>query len=192
MATIALYFGSFNPIHQGHIKVATSVLDNTKKPVDEVWFLPSPQNPFKNPEGLADYADRMQMASFMVRNNKKFYLSGVEGTMPAPNYTYKTMEHFRKRYSKNIFSIIIGADNYKTLSSWKNYDELIAYHNFFVVARDGDDFSHMENNKFTFLPAVDTLSSTQIRERIKNGESIAEYTSEEVSDYIQKNSLYQK
>ncbi len=192
MARIGLYFGSFNPIHNGHVAVAHTVLENVKKPLDQVWLVPSPQNPFKDIESLAPFNNRSEMTNLAICTFDHIYVCDIEKDVPPPNYTWDTLETLKEFYPNHTFYIIIGSDNYHRLEEWKNYDKIIAGYDFFIVMRNGEDFSHVENGKFTCLPQVLTISSTEIREKIQSGESLYGLVSPVVENYIRERNLYIK
>ena len=190
MATIALYFGSFNPIHNGHVEVADTIANNEIIPIDKVFVIPSPQNPFKDFDSLAHYDHRAEMVNLATNMTKNIFICDIEKDNPPPNYTWDTLECLKKYYPNDTFYIVIGSDNYPRLSEWKNYDKIIAEYRFFVVMRDGDDLSHIESEKFICLPQVTPMSSTEIREKIKKGESVEHLIPRAVDNYIKKEKLY--
>lgn len=186
-----LLFGSFNPIHVGHLIIAESALNETG--LDEIWLMVSPQNPFKNKSTLAREFDRLRMAELAVGDHDKIKVSNFEFYLPKPSYTIDTLVALGEKYPRTEFSLIMGEDNLEYLHKWKNYEALLKYHSIFVYPRLGTnapevDFPGARITKFE-LPFLD-ISSTRIRSHIAEGKSIRYQVGKEVWDYIQKHQLY--
>lgn len=195
---IGLYFGSFNPVHHGHLLVATHIREATQ--LDEVWFIVSPQNPFKQNTELADEQHRLQMVRLAIENIDYFKASDVEFQLNKPSYTYKTLEVLKNKYSQHEFKIIIGEDNVEKFDTWKNAEWIKSNFEIFVYNRNQDSrFKIQEehedrNSKFLNfqifkLPMLD-ISSTEIRNRIKENKSIQFFCPDVVVNYIRENRLY--
>jgi len=120
---IGLYFGSFNPIHIGHLIIASHIVNNTD--CDEVWFVVSPQNPFKSSSTLLNENHRLELVKIAIEGETKIKASNVEFKMPKPSYTIDTLIYLSEKYSKNSFSIIMGSDGFQNIEKWKNYKQII-------------------------------------------------------------------
>lgn len=170
---VGLLFGSFNPIHIGHLIIAQAVLNN--KLADEVWFVVSPQNPFKVSLDLLDENERLVMVKEATKSNIHFVVSDVEFSLSKPSYTYQTIEVLKNTYPKNSFSIIIGSDNLVIFHKWKQFESILKHCELIVYPRNGYELKNEEipTEKYTLLdvPMID-ISSTQIRNMCKKGESV--------------------
>jgi nicotinate-nucleotide adenylyltransferase len=130
---IGLYFGTYNPIHVGHLIIANHMVDNSE--LDQVWLVVSPQNPLKNKATLlADY-HRLALVEIAVEGNVKLKASNIEFDLPKPSYTIDTLTYIHEKYPDHNFSIIMGEDNLRTLHKWKNYEQILNNHNIYVYPR---------------------------------------------------------
>ena len=192
---IGLFFGSFNPITVAHMILAQYMLDNTD--IDELWFVVSPQNPFKDTNILADEKMRLEMVKIAIKGKINMKACDVEFFMPKPSYTIDTLKSLNKSYPNDEFSIIIGTDILNSMNKWKNYEQIIANHKIYVVSRETGSFSFPilsddVNNNIIFkndFPKTG-ISSTLIRDTIKSNKNPRCFLNEDVWDYIQKNELY--
>ena len=190
MKNIGLLFGSFNPIHNGHITLATFILKH--KPLDEIWFVVSPLSPFKKSKILLDKNDRLDMVKVAIKPFKKFFVSDIEFKMKTPNYTIDTLYEIKKKYPEDSFSLIIGEDNLENFKNWKNSNLIIENFKIYVYPRN---FSKSKLNlNFNTLYKINApkinISSTDIREFIKKNEDIDGLLSPEVLDQIKKKKFY--
>lgn len=190
MKNIGLLFGSFNPIHNGHITLATFILKH--KPLDEIWFVVSPLSPFKKSKILLDKNDRLDMVKVAIKPFKKFFVSDIEFKMKTPNYTIDTLYEIKKKYPEDSFSLIIGEDNLENFKNWKNSNLIIENFKIYVYPRN---FSKSKPNlNFNTLYKINAptinISSTDIREFIKKNEDIDGLLSPEVLDQIKKKKFY--
>ena len=190
MKNIGLLFGSFNPIHNGHITLATFILKH--KPLDEIWFVVSPLSPFKKSKILLDKNDRLDMVKLAIKPFKKFFVSDIEFKMKTPNYTIDTLYEIKKKYPEDSFSLIIGEDNLKNFKNWKDSNLIIENFKIYVYPRN---FSKSKPNlNFNTLYKINApkinISSTDIREFIKKNEDIDGLLSPEVLDQIKKKKFY--
>ena len=190
MKNIGLLFGSFNPIHNGHITLATFILKH--KPLDEIWFVVSPLSPFKKSKILLDKNDRLDMVKVAIKPFKKFFVSDIEFKMKTPNYTIDTLYEIKKKYPEDSFSLIIGEDNLENFKNWKNSNLIIENFKIYVYPRN---FSKSKPNlNFNTLYKINAptinISSTDIREFIKKNEDIEGLLSPEVLDQIKKKKFY--
>ena len=190
MKNIGLLFGSFNPIHNGHITLATFILKH--KPLDEIWFVVSPLSPFKKSKILLDKNDRLDMVKLAIKPFKKFFPSDIEFKMKTPNYTIDTLYEIKKKYPEDSFSLIIGEDNLENFKNWKDSNLIIENFKIYVYPRN---FSKSKLNlNFNTLYKINAptinISSTDIREFIKKNEDIDGLLSPEVLDQIKKKKFY--
>jgi nicotinate-nucleotide adenylyltransferase len=189
---VGLFFGSFNPIHIGHMLLANYMLEFTD--LDKVWFVISPHNPLKVKSSLLDERHRLQMVQIAVEDNSGLKASNVEFKLPQPSYTVNTLAHLKEKYPKNDFVLIMGADNLVTFHKWKNYEEILKYHELYVYPRHGSadaDLRTHEKVKFVNAPQVE-ISSTMIRQAIKEKKDMRYFFPEAVWKYIQEMHFYEK
>jgi nicotinate-nucleotide adenylyltransferase len=190
MAKIGLLFGSFNPVHFGHIGIAEKILETAI--VDEIWFVLSPQNPFKSNLELLDDKKRLEILNLALENYSEMKVSEIEINMEKPSYTYKTLKKIQFENPRNEFLIIIGADILENFDKWKNYEEIINNYSFIIYPRHKiSTLKIYDNMRFVKVEADEIdVSSTQIREKIKLKQDIFEYLPKKVVTYILENSLY--
>lgn len=189
---IALYFGSFNPVHIGHVKLAEYLTDY--KFVDEVWFIVSPCNPLKEQKYLIDEFLRLDMLLLAIRHQPEFKASDIEFTMPIPSYTIDTLKKLKAEYPQHHFSLIIGSDNALVFDKWKNYKQILKKYEIFVYPRAGYNFSQVAH-KYYQMKLLNTpiynISSTEIRNAIACKSDISQWLNPAVYQYIIENNLYQ-
>ena len=189
---VALYFGSFNPIHVGHLKLAEYLTDNQL--VDEVWFVISPCNPLKEQSEILDEFIRLDMLVFAIQNHPEFKACDIEFTMPTPSYTTDTLRILTSQFPENKFNIIIGSDNALVFDQWKDYTEILANYPVLVYPRKGYDFAEVET-KYPQMQLLNTpiydISSTQIRDSIAQKKDISQWLHPSVLQFIKENNLYQ-
>lgn len=188
---VGLFFGSFNPIHVGHLMLAQYMVNFAD--VDEVWLVVSPQNPFKQDVELADTQHRLNMARLAVGDNEKIKISEVELSLPKPSYTIDTLRALEKEYPEIEFSIIMGADNLMGLNRWKEAETLLSRYRIIVYPRPGYEAKEPEGAHIEIVdaPQVD-ISSTQLRRWIDEGRSVLYFTNDKVIEYFSQNNLYNK
>lgn len=188
---IGLYFGSFNPIHIGHLLVATHTREAAQ--LDEVWFIVSPQNPFKLNSELADEQHRLNMVQLSVQQVDYFKASDIEFNLPKPSYTYITLQQLQEKHPEHTFKLIIGEDNVAKFDNWKEVQWIKDNFEILVYNRqtNNSENTFIHNTSFTILklPMLD-ISSTAIRKRIKEEKIITFFTSNNVEKYIKENNLY--
>ena len=188
MTKIGLFFGSFNPIHVGHLLLATHIREAAQ--LDEIWFIVSPQNPFKKSVDLADEHHRLEMVKLATENVDYFKVLDIEFNLPKPSYTHVTLEELMKQFPTNKFHLIIGEDNIAKFHEWKEIDWILENIDVLVYNRTTENLkSQISNLKFYNLPLFD-ISSTEIRNRVKNKQSIKYFVTENVNYYIENSSLY--
>lgn len=189
---IGIYGGSFNPIHKGHTSLASAIL--AQGLVDELWLMVSPLNPLKQGrEGeIAEYGHRVRMAEIAAEGVKGLRVSDFESRLPVPSYMYNTLDRLRHEYEGKEFMLVIGADNWRSFHRWYRAEDILKEYGVLVYRRLG--FEMDEEGLPESVKVVDTdlydVSSTQIRETIRNGESAEEWLEKGVSAYIEKYGLY--
>ncbi|AZA58954.1 nicotinate-nucleotide adenylyltransferase [Chryseobacterium shandongense] len=193
MKKVGLFFGSFNPIHIGHLILANYILEHTD--MDELWFVVSPQNPFKEKKSLLKDHNRLDMVQLAVKNYPKMRASNVEFSLPQPSYTIDTLTYLHEKYSDYSFSLIMGEDNLQSLHKWKNSETLIKNHHIIVYPRmyDGEkkDPEYLQHENISLIEApVIELSATEIRNMIKTGKNVRPMLPPEVFEYLDGSSFY--
>lgn len=188
---IGIFGGSFNPIHIGHALVTNYISQHTD--LDQIWLMVAPQNPLKDaPNSNMDIA-RIRMAEMVAHRLDKVSTSGFEFSLPRPSYTISTLNALKEKFPNDQFVIIIGADNWVSFPKWKNFNDIIMNFDIFVYPRRGYEIDTDKlPERVTFLkdaPMVE-VSSTDIREGIKNENNMSFYLPDEVYEYILKNRLY--
>lgn len=188
---IALYFGSFNPIHIAHLKVASYVASLSE--IDQLWFVVSPQNPHKDSATLAPETDRLKMVSSAVVAmglDEKVKVCDIEFSLSKPSFTYQTLLALRQNYPSYRFSILVGADNISQLHRWKNSRDIIESTHIYVYPRSGysSEPVGLDPSKITLLCSAELMdvSSTNIRQSGVDGKDILEVTKQ----YIDTHGLY--
>lgn len=191
---IALLFGSFNPVHNGHLAMAHAALQSSK--CDEVWFVVSPHNPLKDFTTLAPAKDRANMVSLALMNEEHMKLCTIEFDMPTPSYTIHTIHKLKEEYPSFNFHILCGTDVVNQLSAWYKYEEIIQSVKFLVCSRDtpqeisSNEWMKKIPEQFEFIPFEPlAISSTMIRESISNSGKSSQ-VAEQVNDYIIAQRLY--
>jgi len=186
---VGLYFGSFNPIHVGHLLIAQTVVDLNE--IDELWFIVSPQSPFKKKQSLLAERLRYNLVQTAIENNHKLKVSDVEFTLPKPSYTIDTLAYLEEKYSDKKFSLVMGSDNVEHLHKWKNSDILMDRYSIIVYPRTKDFKVESTKIKSIILSApLLNISSTNIRERIKKQLNINFYVPESVEKQIIEYNYY--
>jgi nicotinate-nucleotide adenylyltransferase len=186
---IGLYFGSFNPIHVGHLIIANHVINNTG--LDQVWFVVSPQNPFKTTASLLNEYQRLHMVNAAIEGETKLRASNVEFKLPKPSYTIDTLTYLQEKYPDYEFAIIMGSDGFQNLNKWKNYETLVKNYPFYIYKRPGFEVTETFSANTTILnaPLLD-ISSTAIRNLIKEKKSIRFLVPDAVKEEIERNAYY--
>lgn len=193
MKKIGLFFGSFNPIHIGHLILGNYILENSD--MEELWFVVSPQNPFKDKKSLLNDHNRLDMVQLAVKNYPKMRASNVEFSLPKPSYTIDTLTYLKEKHPKYSFALIMGEDNLDSLPKWKNAEKLISDYHIIVYPRtfEGEKKDHEylqhENISLVNAPIIE-LSATEIRNMIKQGKNVRPMLPPEVFAYIDGSSFY--
>jgi nicotinate-nucleotide adenylyltransferase len=187
---IGLFFGSFNPIHVGHLIIANVMAQNTD--LDKVWLVVSPQNPFKPSKGLLHEFDRYDLVKAAIADNFKLEVSDVEFHLPKPSYTIHTLAYLTEKYPNKEFKVIIGEDNLENFTKWKNHEQILNQFGLYVYPRPhvtNSDLKRHSNVTIVKAPMID-ISATYIRNCIKNNKSIRYLVPETVENMIRTKKFY--
>lgn len=187
---IGLYFGSFNPVHVGHLIIANHIAYSTD--LDQVWFVVSPQNPFKKSVSLLNEYNRLHMIQSAIDNEKKLRASSVEFKLPKPSYTIDTLAYLKEKYPTHKFSLIMGSDGYQNIEKWKNFQVILDNYRIFIYKRPGFDVNPLSISteiRIVDAPMLD-ISSTRIRDMIKEKRSVRYLVPDVVLDEIESNGYY--
>ncbi|MFC6998244.1 nicotinate (nicotinamide) nucleotide adenylyltransferase [Rufibacter roseus] len=189
---VGLLFGSFNPIHIGHLILANYMATNAN--VDTVWLVVSPQNPFKPSNSLLHEYDRLHMVRLAIADNPDLGETDIEFRMPKPSYTIDTLTYLQEQYPSYQFSLIMGEDNLATFHKWKNYEQILQYHEVLVYPRPGsapvpEGLKNHPKIQVVSAPLLD-ISATFIRGLLKEEKSTRYLLPEPVAEYIQAKKLY--
>lgn len=187
---IGLFFGSFNPIHIGHMIIANIMAENTD--LSKVWFVVSPQNPFKTNRSLLHEFDRYDLVKAAIADNFKLEVTDVEFHLPKPSYTIHTLAHLTEKHPGKEFKVIIGGDNLENFSKWKNHDQILDQFGLYVYPRPGvtnAEIARHANVKMIDAPQLE-ISATYIRDCIKHNKSIRYLVPEPVEQLIRLKNFY--
>ena len=189
---IGLYFGTFDPIHRGHINIVNFLIDNCL--VEKVWFVVTPENPDKISNNLTDFIHRYEMVKIEVKNNNNLLASDVELKLERPNYTINSLRYISNAFPDNNFSLIIGEDNFVNFKKWKDYKEIMNNFKIYVYPRKTRlkrDMKLLMSNNIEMIeaPLID-LSSTNIRNIINDKNYAKQFISDNIYKYITTNNLY--
>lgn len=187
-----LFFGSFNPIHNGHMVIANYFAEFSD--LKQVWFVVSPHNPLKPAGSLLNDFQRLQLVELAIGDYRKMKVSKIEFGLPKPSYTINTLTHFQEKFPQHEFVLIMGSDNLHTFHKWKNYEQILEYYSIYIYPRpgfDGGDFKNHPKVKFIEAPLME-ISSTFIRNAIKSKKDVRFMMPEKVADYIDEMNFYKK
>ncbi len=196
---IGLYFGSFNPIHIGHLIIANYMVQTAD--IDEIWFVVSPENPHKKKANLLADVHRLAMVRVAVEDNPKLKANDIEFNLPKPSYTVFSLQALKEKYPNHTFTLIMGEDNLRTLHKWRNYEYLIENYPILVYPRtatiqekengieDPNGILDLPNVTLTESPVM-AISSSMIRNMIKEGKSVRYLLSEPVFTYLDEMNFY--
>jgi nicotinate-nucleotide adenylyltransferase len=186
-----LFFGSFNPIHNGHLILAKYILNEYD--LSEIWFVVSPQNPLKDKKSLLDEHHRLQLVRLAIEDEPKFKASDIEFKLDKPSYTINTLVHLKEKYNRP-FVLLMGADSAASIKKWKNYEAILDQYEIYVYPRPGDDINAIlkhKNLKVISAPQIE-LSATYIRQAIKAKKDVRFLLSEKVYTYVKDMHFYEK
>ena len=189
---IGLYFGTFDPIHLGHINIANFLIK--KGTFKKIWFIVTPQNPVKSNNNISDFIHRYEMVKIQVKDNDNIQGSDIELNLEKPNYTINTLNYLSSKFINYNFGIIIGEDNLINLKYWKDYKKILNNYNVYVYPRETKikENIYLINNENVHIieaPYVD-ISSSEIRNIITKKENLSQFISNDIYRYIIKNKLY--
>ncbi|GAB4127636.1 MAG: nicotinate (nicotinamide) nucleotide adenylyltransferase [Raineya sp.] len=191
MMKIGLFFGSFNPIHIGHLVIANTMATHTD--LQQVWFVISPHNPHKNKKSLLHEFDRYDMVEKAIFDNPNFKACDIEFHLSQPSYTIDTLTHLQEKYPQHQFALIMGSDNLVNFAKWKNYDKILEYYSIYVYPRPNTpqtEFDQHPKINWVEAPLMD-ISATYLRNCIKEGKSIRYLVTESVEELIKRKKFYQ-
>lgn len=190
MNRIGLFFGSFNPIHTGHLVIANYMANHTQ--LDEVWLMVSPHNPLKKKDSLANMYDRLEMVNLALEGAERIRSSDFEFRLRQPSYTIDTLVHLKERFPEKDFVLIMGSDNLKNFRKWKNYEIILRDFQLAVYPRPG--FTDTELEQHPSVTMTDTpqmeISSTFIRKSVAAGKNVKYFLPDVVYSFIEKKGLY--
>ncbi|MDI9256034.1 nicotinate (nicotinamide) nucleotide adenylyltransferase [Flavobacterium sedimenticola] len=191
---IGLYFGTFNPIHIGHLIIANHMAEYSD--LEQVWMVVTPHNPLKQKNTLLDDYQRLHLVRLATEDYPKIKPSDIEFKLPQPNYTVNTLAHLMEKYPKHQFSLIMGEDNLKSLHKWKNYEYILEHHDIYIyprVSEEADNFQFKDHPRIHWIDApIVEISSTFIRENIKNKKNVRPLLPDSVWAYVDHNNFYKK
>ena len=189
---IGLFFGSFNPIHNGHLMLANYLAEYGG--LDEIWFVVSPQNPFKDKKSLLADRHRLYMVEMAIKDDERFQVCDIEFYMPQPSYTIDTLTRLQERHPNTDFYLICGMDNIESFKKWKNYEAILQYHHMMVYPRKGYSSNELvEHPSVTVVEAPEIeVSSTFIRNAISEGKDVRYFVPKDVYKYIVDMHFYEK
>ncbi|MDQ3193038.1 MAG: nicotinate (nicotinamide) nucleotide adenylyltransferase [Bacteroidota bacterium] len=187
-----LFFGSFNPVHIGHMILANYMAEFTD--LQQVWFVVSPHNPFKQKKTLLDEHHRLEMVKLAIGDNPKLKASDIEFKLPQPSYTIDTLTYLKEKYPKHEFALIVGEDNLLNFQKWKNFEQILDQYQLYVYPRVGSNEHALKDHpKVNFVDApVIELSSSFIRQAIKNKKDIRYMLPNDSARYIEEMNFYKK
>tara|TARA_R110002012_G_scaffold312248_1_gene522468 strand:- start:2348 stop:2926 length:579 start_codon:yes stop_codon:yes gene_type:complete len=189
---IGLYFGTFNPIHIGHLIIANQLAEQSD--LDQIWLVVTPQSPFKKKQSLLDNYQRLEMVFRATEDYDKLQPSDIEFSLPQPNYTVNTLAHLQEKFPQHAFSLIMGEDNLKSFHKWKNYQHILDNHDIYVYPRISEGTVKTQFDGHKRIHHVDApiieLSSTFIRNSIKNGINVKPMLPQTVWQYIDEMNFY--
>lgn len=187
---VGLYFGSFNPVHNGHLIIANHIRQS--EDLDAVWFIVSPQNPFKNEHTLLNVNHRIRLIQLSIEGEQGLFVSNIETKLPKPSYTINTLIYLKEKYPEHIFKIIMGSDGFKNIDKWKNAKDIISEFSFLIYTRSDNTEIYHESANYKIIDAPQLLiSSTHIRKLIKNKKSIRFLVPDVVKIEIENNGYYE-
>ncbi|HTG57546.1 MAG TPA: nicotinate (nicotinamide) nucleotide adenylyltransferase [Niabella sp.] len=186
---IGLYFGSFNPVHAGHLIIAQHILNESD--LSQVWFVVSPQNPFKQQKQLLNEYDRLHLVNLAIQKSPFLKAVDIEFRLPKPSYTITTLTYLQEKYPQHSFSIIMGSDSLQNLDKWKNADQIMQHFPIYVYTRPGfAATNHQIKELHTLNAPLLEISATHIRELIARGKSIRFLVPDVVADEIESAGYY--
>jgi nicotinate-nucleotide adenylyltransferase len=189
---IGLYFGSFNPIHHGHLIIANHMVQYTN--LKQVWFIVSPQNPLKQSAGMLNEYHRLYLIKIAIEGEKNLRASDVEFGLSKPSFSVNTLAHLHEKHPEYEFALIMGSDSFENITRWKNYQHILQYYPIFIYKRPQHEITQsFSEASVTIVHApILEISATHIRDNIKNGKSIRYLVPEKVKEEIEKGHYYRQ
>ena len=191
MKKIGLFFGTYNPVHVGHMVIANYMVEFTD--MDEVWMVVTPQNPFKQKDSILKDYDRLHLMQLAIGDDPRLKASNIEFDLPQPNYTVDTLVYLREKFPENNFALIMGADNLKHFHKWKNHEVILENHELYVYPRinsnEGGDLKYHYKVNYIEAPVM-KISSSFIRKAIKDGRNVEHFMPSKVSEHVAQTALY--
>ncbi len=188
---IGLYFGSFNPIHIGHLVIANHIINNTD--FKKIWFIISPQNPLKLSKSLLNEYQRLYLLKLAIEDDPNFKASDIEFKLPKPSYTINTITYLKEKYPQHQFGIIMGSDSFQNIGKWRNYEQLIKENEIIIYKRPGFEVKYSYQNLIILKDApLLEISATSIRDMIKKSKSIRYIVPDKVREEIEKSGYFKK
>ncbi|HRB30492.1 MAG TPA: nicotinate (nicotinamide) nucleotide adenylyltransferase [Ferruginibacter sp.] len=186
---IGLFFGSFNPIHNGHLIIAKYVLQNSQ--LNKLWFVVSPQNPFKSPQSLLNENHRLHLVNSAIEGETDLKACNIEFKLPKPSYTINSLTYLAEQYPDYKFTLIVGSDSFQNINKWKNYETLVSQYPIIIYKRPGFEVTQDFGANLTILEApLLEISSTYIRSLVKKSLSIRYLVPDAVKEEIERNNYY--
>ncbi len=189
---IGLYFGTFNPIHIGHMAIANYMVEFTE--IQQIWFIISPQNPFKEEKHLLKDYHRLAMVNQVIEDDNRFRASNIEFKLPRPSYTIDTLVYLQEAHPDHKFYLLMGSDNLKHFHKWKNADEILKNHHILVYPRPGDQMRNMELHPHIHMvnaPLME-ISASFIRQAIADGKNVSYFMPYKAYRYMTEMNFYRK
>jgi nicotinate-nucleotide adenylyltransferase len=190
---IGLYFGSYNPIHIGHLVIANYMVEYTD--IDQLWFVVSPQNPFKKKTNLLDDYHRLELVNRAIEGDDRLRASNIEFSLPKPSYTVDTLAYLKDLHPNSEFKILMGSDNLESFHKWKNYEAIVENYGVIVYPRPGFDKFKVEVHKNIVIaqnvPLME-ISSSFIRKAIRNKKDVRHFLSPKSWEYLDEMNFYKK
>nr|WP_294773512.1 nicotinate (nicotinamide) nucleotide adenylyltransferase [uncultured Flavobacterium sp.] len=191
---IGLYFGTFNPIHVGHLIIANHLAEHSD--LEQIWMVVTPHNPLKQKNTLLDDYQRLHLVRLATEDYPKIKPSDIEFKLPQPNYTVNTLAHLMEKYPQHEFSLIMGEDNLKSFHKWKNYEYILQHHDIYIYPRVSEEADNITLKNHPRIHLIDApiveISSTFIRESIKNKKNVQPLLPHNVWEYVDHNNFYRK
>ncbi|MBN1253320.1 MAG: nicotinate-nucleotide adenylyltransferase [Bacteroidales bacterium] len=190
-AKIGLYFGSFNPIHNGHLAIANYMLEFTD--IEQIWFVVSPQNPFKQKQNILPDYQRLEMVNLAIEDKNGYYASNIEFNLPKPSFTIDTLTYLYDKYPDKEFVLIMGTDNLINFHKWKNFNEILRYYHIYVYPRPGSVNTELMKHpqvKLVDAPLME-ISSSFLRNSIKEKKNVQFFMPQKVYDFIKEMHFYE-
>lgn len=191
---IGLYFGTFNPIHVGHLIIANHMAEHSD--LEQIWMVVTPHNPLKQKNTLLDDYQRLHLVRLATEDYPNIKPTDIEFKLPQPNYTVNTLAHLSEKFPQHEFSLIMGEDNLKSLHKWKNYEYILQHHDIYIyprVSEEAENLTLKDHPRVHWIDApIVEISSTFIRENIKNKKNIRPLLPHNVWEYVDHNNFYRR